>query len=143
MKIVVAMKDELALVDEHHRDDCIVTGIGALNVIHALMDVDRNEPILNVGYAGSNCIPTGTRVRVGSCQLYHPNADFESPIYNLCGDVPCFTSNDFVLETDIEEPCVFDMELAYILAMGFTNVSSDKIVSDNLDFNEYVAYKEV
>ena len=138
--IVIATENELALVDKCDQDRCIITGVGALNVIHALMDVDRNEPILNVGYVGSNCIPVGTKVRVGSSQLYHPNADFESPVYDLCGDVPCFTSNDFVTKTSIEEPCVFDMELAYILAMGFKNVSSDKTVSDNLDLNEYTSY---
>lgn len=143
MKIVVAMESELALVPECDRDKCIVTGIGALNVIQALRDVDRDEPILNVGYAGSNSIPIGTRVHVGECRLYHPNADFESPVYALRGDVPCFTSNDFVTETSVKVPCVFDMELAYILAMGFTDVSSDKVVSDNLDMNEYNVYKEV
>lgn len=143
MKFVVAMENELDLVDECNRDQCIVTGVGALNVIRSLMDVDRDEQIINIGYAGSNSLPVGTRVHVGSCQLYHPNADFESPVYDLGGDIPCFTSSDFVIQTNVEVPCVFDMELAYILAMGFTNVSSDKIVSDNLDYNEYMASKEV
>lgn len=143
MKIVVATEDELALVGDCPRDQCIVTGVGALNVIRALMDVDRNEPILNIGYAGSNSIPVGTKIHVGSCQLYHPNADFDSPIYDLHGVIPCFTSSDFVIHTNIEDPCVFDMELAYILAMGFKNVEADKIVSDNLDYNEYMANKGV
>ena len=142
MKIVVATEDELALVGDYPRDQCIVTGVGALNVIRALMDVDRNEPILNVGYAGSNSLPVGSKVCVGSCQLYHPNADFESPVYDLWGDIPCFTSSDFVINTNIEIPCVFDMELAYILAMGFNFVLSNKVVSDNLDYNEYMANKK-
>lgn len=143
MKIVVAMEDELALVDECDRDQCIVTGVGPLNVFRSLADLDRNEPIMNIGYAGSNSIPVGVRVHVGSCQLYHPNADFDSPVYDLCGDIPCFTSSDFVINTNVEDPCVFDMELAYILAMGFKNVEADKVVSDNLDYNEYMASKGV
>ena len=41
------------------------------------------------------------------------------------------------VQTDITEPVVFDMELAHILALGFTNVKSTKIVSDTLNFEEY------
>ena len=57
--------------------------------------------------------------------------------FELNGDVPCYTSNDFVLETKIKDPVVFDMELAYILALGFEEVESIKIVSDNLSLKEY------
>lgn len=141
MKVVVAMENELSLVPESERKKCIVTGVGPINVIRALMDVDRNEPIVNIGYAGSNCIPVGTRVRVGKVKLYHPNVQFSTPDFSLEGEIPCYTSNDFVLLTDIKEPCVFDMELAYILALGFKNVMAEKVVSDNLsakDFDKYV-----
>jgi len=86
---------------------------------------------------GSNYIPVGTEVRVGTSQLYHPNVDYDEPVFSLDGDVPCYTSNDFVLHTEIDEPVVFDMELAYILAMGFKNVESIKVVSDNLSLTEY------
>ena len=48
-----------------------------------------------------------------------------------------FVLNDFVLETKIKKPVVFDMELAYILALGFKNVESIKIVSDNLSLKQY------
>ena len=33
--------------------------------------------------------------------------------------------------------CVFDMELAYIAALGFENLCSIKIVSDNLSLHTY------
>lgn len=132
--VVVATEDEKKLICA---PDTIVTGVGALNVISALKDVDRRIPIYNFGYAGSNVLPVGSKVAVGPVRLYHPNVEYAEPVYNLNGDIPCYTSNDFVIKTDITEPCVFDMELAFILALGFKNVVSVKIVSDNLCLEEY------
>ena len=140
MKIVVAMESELSLVPKCMHDRCIVTGVGALNVIRALDPLDRDEIIYNIGYAGSNSLPVGMRVLVGDVSLYHPNAEFESPTYFLGGDVPCFTSNDFVLSSDIEVPCVFDMELAYIPTLGFKHVVAEKVVSDNLDMKQFETF---
>lgn len=133
MLTVVAMESERQFA----HGDCIVTGAGALNVINALKDVDKDEPIFNIGYAGSNVIPVGTRVKIGAVKLYHPNVSIDEPEYVLDGDIPCYTSNDFVLNTEIKEPCVFDMELAYILAMGFKKVTAEKIISDNLSLKEF------
>ena len=65
------------------------------------------------------------------------NVDYTEPIFNIGGSACCMTSNDFVLSTSIKEPVVFDMELAYILAMGFKSVKSIKVVSDNLNLKEY------
>lgn len=135
--IVVAMETEKRLADLSKDNSIMVTGVGGINVIKSLWKVDRNIPIHNVGYAGSNCIPKGTRVRIGKVKHYHPNVDFVEPIFGLDGDVPCYTSDDFVLKTEIKEPCVFDMELAYILALGFTNVTAEKIISDNLNEEEF------
>ena len=42
-----------------------------------------------------------------------------------------------MLATDIQEPVLFDMELYAIMSMGFKNVESIKIVSDNLNINQY------
>ena len=50
--------------------------------------------------------------------------------------VKCLTGTDFVLESNVSG-CVFDMELAYIKALGFENVIAYKYVSDNLDLQEY------
>lgn len=139
--IVVATEYEKKLI-QNRNDKCIVTGVGMLNVINALSDVDKSEPIFNVGYAGSNCIPRGTRVRVGKVRQYHPNVKFDELSYVLDGNVPCYTAGDFVTGTDIKEPCVFDMELAVILAMGFENVTAEKVVSDNLSVREFNECKD-
>lgn len=138
MIIVAATEKELKLLDKDF-NDCkyIVTGEGALNVIHSLQHIDRNEQIFNIGYAGSNFIPIGTKIRVGEVRLYHPNVNIDEQSFKLDGDVLCYTSNDFVLETKVSVPCVFDMELAYILALGFKNVISEKIISDNLNLDEF------
>lgn len=136
--IVVATDAECKLAQERFPDDIIIkTGVGALNVIQAMQHINRDAEIINFGYAGSNSIPIGTEVKIGQCKLYHPHVEYKEPTYQLTGDVSCYTSDDFVLQTEITESCVFDMELAYILAMGFKNVTSIKIVSDNLSLEEY------
>ena len=135
MMIVIAMEEERRKFGSD--EEVLVTGVGAINILRALKDLPRDTPIMNIGYAGSNCIPTGTRVRVGKVELYHPHYAYDEPVFQLDGNVPCYTSCDFVVETEIKEPCVFDMELAFILAMGFKNVTAEKIVSDSLSKEEF------
>ena len=141
--IVVATDEEYKLAKKRYPHKKILkTGVGGLNVIRALKKYPKWIPITNFGYAGSNKIPIGTEVNVCISMLHHPNVDYEEPIYHLKfknpeTDVICLTSNDFVLETKETEPCVFDMELAYIMALGFKNVKSIKIVSDNLSLKDY------
>ena len=136
--IVVATQEEKKIAEkEFPCEFIIVTGVGGLNVVKKLRYYSLNTKIVNFGFVGSNTLPIGTRVNIGKCRLYHTNVEYQEPEYNLGGDVPCYTSNDFVLQTDIEEPCVFDMELAYILALGFSEVKSIKIVSDNLNYKQY------
>ena len=130
---VVAMLEEKKLVN----GDVYVMGVGGINVIKSLSSIDRNTPILNIGYAGSNILAKGTIVHVGKVSHYHPNIIYEEPSFELGGNVHCYTSDSFVTKTDIKEPCVFDMELAYILALGFKNVTAIKIVSDNLCESEF------
>lgn len=136
--LVVATDEEYKLAKKlFKRHKIIKTGVGGINVIETLKHLPKWHKIINFGYVGSNNIPIGTKVKISECQLYHPNVDYEEPIYKLNGDIKCYTSNDFVLNTDIKEPVVFDMELAYIMALGFKNVESVKIVSDNLSLKEY------
>ena len=137
--IVVATEKEYEIAKERfHKEPIIKTGVGGLNVIQTLKDISKDTPILNFGYVGSNVIPVGTEIEVGKCKLYHPKVEYDEPEYVLPeGDILCYTSNDFVLQTDITEPVVFDMELAYILALGFKDVKSTKIVSDTLNLDEY------
>lgn len=137
--VVVATPQEYNLALETfnvNKNRILITGVGGTNVIKALKNIPLTTKILNFGYAGSNSIPVGTIVKIKSSQIYHPNCEYVEDIYLLDGDIPCYTSSDFVLQTDIKEPVVFDMELAYICAMGF-NVSSIKVVSDNLNYKDY------
>ncbi len=138
--IVIATKDELSLAEKYNKnnEEIIITGVGGLNVISKLKDIDKSTEILNIGYVGSNNINKGEVVTIKETYLYHPNVEYDEPKYKLKdGEYTCLTSNDFVLDTDISEPVVFDMELAYILALGFENVKSIKVVSDNLSYEEY------
>ena len=136
--IVVATEEEYKLAKKTFKGAHIVkTGVGGINVYKTLNKYDRWQKIVNFGYCGSNNIPIGTEIRVGRSELYHPNVNYKEPKYKLDGNITCYTSSDFVVNTDIKKPCVFDMELAFILAMGFKNVKSIKIVSDNLDLKQY------
>ena len=137
--VVVATDQEYIEARKRFKNELILkTGVGGLNVIESLSPIDRNEEIINFGYVGSNVIPIGVEVTISESMLYHPGVSYKEPSYQLSGDIKCYTSNDFVTKTNIKEPVVFDMELAYILAMGFKNVESIKIVSDNLNLHEYV-----
>lgn len=139
--IVVATDEEYKVAKKQFKGHLIIkTGVGGINVIETLKHYRKNLKIVNFGYAGSNYFDIGTEVHIGSCKLYHPNVEYQEPTYILDGNVKCYTSNDFVLRADIadiKEPCVFDMELAYICALGFKNIESIKIVSDNLSLKEY------
>lgn len=138
--VVVATDEEYKLAKKRFKGQKIIkTGVGGINVIETLKHFPKWLKITNFGYVGSNVIPIGTEVKINFCSLHHPNCDFVSPSYTLNkdGNIRCYTSNDFVLETDVINPCVFDMELAYICALGFKNVESIKIVSDNLSLKEY------
>lgn len=142
MLVVIATKDEINLVKELKYDHfpILITGVGGMNVINALKDIPRDTEILNIGYAGSNKLDIGTKVSVSRVGTYHPSVDFlEHSSTNLTSitGYPCFTSTDFVTHCDIEEPCVFDMELAFICALGFKRVTSIKVVSDNLSLKQY------
>lgn len=138
--IVVATYEEYKLAKKRYKHQKIIrTGVGGINVIEKMKHIPKWTPIINFGYAGSNTIPIGTEVVVGESRLYHPNAIYSEKEYVLDEESPiiCFTSNDFVIDTKITKPCLFDMELAFILALGFKKVKSIKIVSDNLSLQEY------
>lgn len=142
-RLVVATDEEYEEAKELFPELKIIkTGVGALNVYRKLRRVPRWFHIINWGYAGSNTLTKGYPYYVSASYLYHPTVDyddvvFELPVNDFVEGVPCYTSNDFVTHTDIKEPCLFDMELAYIVGMGFKNVSAIKIVSDNLSLHEY------
>lgn len=148
--VVIAEKEELKLVKElgYVTYPIIITGVGALNVIEALKDVPKDTKIINIGYAGSKDLEPGKFYMVDCVTLYHPNVPYFEPLYHIKKDSPygilddqfetktCYTGSDFVLETKLGN-CLFDMELAYIAALGFKSILAFKYVSDNLDLQEY------
>ena len=129
--------------------DIIVTGVGAINVIHVLRDLPRDAQIINIGYAGSANYNIGSVVQVSQVRLNHPCVSYPEPELHLqtinpmylarpqkCISSICYSNTDFVLQSEYKD-CVFDMELAYIAALGFMNLYSLKIVSDNLSLHTY------
>lgn len=146
MLVVIAEKEELKLVEElgYENNPILITGVGGVNVINALKDIPRDTEILNIGYAGSSSFEVGTRLQIVSVGTNHERAQFKEATKPLLVDVfkeyddtaYCYTSTDFVTETNKTEPCVFDMELAFISAL-FNNVRSIKVVSDKLSLEQY------
>ena len=127
------------------KEEIIFTGVGAINIIRSLQNLDRSAELYNIGYAGSANFDLGTWAEVTEVRLNHPNVTYAEPelkISNLksqisnCRRAICYTNTDFVLASDYKD-CVFDMELAFIAALGFKNLHSLKYVSDNLSLHAY------
>ena len=151
--ILLAEEGERALVDQVREQlgldlsgiPIIYTGVGAINVIRALQDIPRDAELFNIGYAGSANFEIGTWTEVTEVRLNHPNVTYPEPelhIENIkeqlknCRKAVCYTNCDFVLASDYKD-CVFDMELAFIAALGFKHLHSLKHVSDNLSLHAY------
>ena len=156
------MKKYIVIAEEGERDliakylpDCdypvIVTGVGAINIIRSLQDLPRDAGLINIGYAGSSNFDIGTLVEVTEVRLNHPNVTYPEPVLHLTPLADqiatvhnqlsikksiCYSNCDFVLASDYKD-CVFDMELAFIAALGFKSLSSLKHVSDNLSLHAY------
>lgn len=151
--IIMAEEGERELLDKMREQlgvdlgdaTLIFTGVGAINIIRSLQSLDREAELYNVGYAGSANFDLGTWVEVTEVRLNHPNVSYPEPkltihdsqftIHN-CRQAICYTNCDFVLASDYKD-CVFDMELAFIAALGFKNLHSFKYVSDNLSLHDY------
>ena len=129
--------------------EIIVTGVGAINVMHTLRDLPRDANLINIGYAGSANYPICSVACVTEVRLNHPCVSYPEPELHLplipAGYMKdyanslqsvCYSNTDFVLQSDYTD-CVFDMELAYIAALGFENLYALKIVSDNLSLHDY------
>ena len=151
--IVMAEEGEQVLLDKAReqlgldlRDATLVyTGVGAINIIRSLQNLDREADIYNIGYAGSANFDIGTWVEVNEVRLNHPNVTYPEPELKLKVEslklkgakrAVCYSNCDFVLASDYKD-CVFDMELAFIAALGFKNLHSLKYVSDNLSLHSY------
>ena len=148
--IVIAEEGERVLAEKWFPgQEVLVTGVGALNIMRSLRNVPLDTPLINIGYVGSANFEIGSVVEIGEVRLCHPNVTYPEPTIHLRQglakeygidvfrtDVPIFTNVDFVLQSK-EKDCVFDMELAFICGLGFTDVRALKIVSDNLSLHEY------
>ena len=151
MIILVATKDEFKLAEKHlagsiDNIEIVHTGVGASNVIKVCSELllrkdIGNEKIINIGFCGSNNIPIGSVVKISETyRLMDNTVEFEDYRngYRLSENgIPCYTSNCFVLHTEITNPCAFDMELNYIAAFPLNLVGAVKIVSDNLCLDKY------
>lgn len=151
--IIIAEEGENSLLDKAkeqfgldlHDAKCIYTGVGAINIIRSLQDLDRDAELFNIGYAGSANFDIGTWVEVSEVRLNHPNVTYPEPELKVerlqvkgekVKEAVCYTNTDFVLASDYKD-CVFDMELAFIAALGFKHLHSLKYVSDNLSLHAY------
>ena len=154
----MAEEGELALLEKAQQQlgldlrdaQVLFTGVGAINIIRSLQDLDREAELYNIGYAGSANFDIGTWVEVSEVRLNHPNVTYPEPKLMLIDETlgvelpldhetrraVCYTNTDFVLASDYKD-CVFDMELAFIAALGFKHLHSLKYVSDNLSLHSY------
>ena len=123
----------------------VYTGVGAINIIKSLQNLDREAEVYNIGYAGSANFDLGSWVEVTEVRLNHPNVTYPEPELKLepiglsnqqVKQAVCYSNCDFVLASDYKD-CVFDMELAFIAALGFKHLHSLKHVSDNLSLHAY------
>ena len=151
--IIMAEEGEHVLLDKVREQlgldlsdaQLIYTGVGAINIIRALQGLDREAELINIGYAGSSNFDIGTWVKVSEVRLNHPNVTYPEPELKI-SDISiqksevrkaiCYSNCDFVLQSDYTD-CVFDMELAFIAALGFKHLHSLKYVSDNLSLHHY------
>jgi len=149
--ILMAEEGELSLLEKAKeqlgldlQDATIVyTGVGAINVIRNVQHLDREAEVYNIGYAGSANFDIGTWVEVTEVRLNHPAVSYKEPELKVeslklkeVKQAVCYSNCDFVLASDYKD-CVFDMELAFIAAMGFKHLHSLKYVSDNLSLHAY------
>lgn len=125
--------------------EVLFTGVGAINIIRSLQHLDRDAELYNIGYAGSANFDLGSWVEVTEVRLNHPNVTYAEPELKLSAisnphsvvrQAICYSNCDFVLASDYKD-CVFDMELAFIAALGFKHLHSLKYVSDNLSLHAY------
>lgn len=151
--IILAEEGERSLIPEVEQSlgcslqewEVIITGVGAINVIRSLSPLDRDAELLNIGHAGSANFEIGTLVEVTEVRLNHPCVTYPEPALPLSTidnrqspltKSVCYSNCDFVLQSDYRD-CVFDMELAFIAALGFRTLHSIKHVSDNLSLHTY------
>lgn len=128
----------------------VITGVGGANVVASMQGIPRDCRVINVGFCASSAFAIGDALGVSTCEYFmpksgiklvghgiHPVGIYGLPLVNK--GALCCTVGDFLTEkpTDAAPLTVYDMELAFIRALGFHEVSAIKIVSDNFNFEQY------
>ena len=138
----------------------IITGIGkqktAVGITKYLCENDKPDLIINIGYAGSVNCKIGSFVSINKSYNLEWNIPGEQKytMDDLGGqdlvaiedleNLPCYSAECFVNNTDIKENVVFDMELHSVsLLADLYNIplASLKKISDNLSMDDY--YKTI
>lgn len=154
--LLIAEDQELKLLPELgiNPDEwkVVITGVGAINIMQATRTIPKDALVVNIGYAGSSNFEIGEWIDVTEARLNHPMVTYPEPVLNLSvraselnlkpevtnkiRQAVCYSGTDFVTASEFRD-CAFDMEVAFIAAMGFTRLCSLKYVSDNLDLHDY------
>ena len=142
MLITVATKEEKeALIPKKYWDRTVVTGIGIMNTIMTLKNMEVDDIVVNVGYAGAKDIPIGTICMVSECEPYqvHDLPQANAPLYEARLGLPsyvCYTATDFIEYSSKPGPFLVDMELVGHIVLKVPTMSI-KIVSDDMNMNSY------
>ena len=128
----------------------VTTGVGGASVVSALQGIPRDCRIINVGFCASSAFAIGDAVGVSACEYYMPKSGIKPVCHGIHAvgiyGLPlvntgalCCTVGDFLTEKPADDAplTVYDMELAFIRALGFHEVCAIKIVSDNFNFEQY------
>lgn len=141
----------------HDNIDLIITDISRNGITSSLINLlykhklnYSNYTMINVGMVGSNNLPVGSVVMANESLGYHfdltpfgdplyqaPNSPFKLNVIEGIKQAKCYTSDGFVLKTNIKDDVIFDMELNAIINFPFKKYYSIKIISDSLNNNEY------
>lgn len=141
-------KDNIELVITDISRNGITTSL--INLMYKYNINYKDYVMINVGMVGSNNLKVGSVLIVENSygynfdltpfgdKLYHaPNSPFKMNKVDNISKVDCYTSDGFVTKTDIKKDVIFDMELNAIVNFPFKKYYSIKVVSDNLNNNEY------
>lgn len=131
----------------------VVTGAGVNNVIQSLAaatylrELTLMTDVINIGYAGAKGIETGSVVPVKACHCFEfptmADTGVENCIQLSSEGYDCYTSLDFVVNADgVPGKALFDMEIAYIARFMCKSLYSIKIVSDNLDYDNFKSFDD-
>lgn len=153
--------------DNYYKKDnleLIITDVSRNGITSALVNLIykyninyKDYTVINIGMVGSNNLKVGEVVMATKSLGYHfdltpfgdllyhaLNSPFNLEKIDNIKEATCYTSDGFVLETNIKEDAIFDMELNAIVNFPFKKYYSIKVVSDSLNNKEYnnFNYKE-